>query len=377
MSPNSHLIGRPGSRGDLDTPALLIDVDAFERNIAKMAEYARTRRVQLRPHAKTHKSVTIARRQIDAGAVGICCATLGEAEVMVQGGIPGVHITSPQVTAAKIERLIALNRAAPLGLSVVVDHPDNVAALDAAAQRADTRLAVLIDFTAGHGRTGCPDADAVMALARAAASARGLTLRGIQSYSGNLQHIPQRAERLRRAQEQRDILRRVIQRVRSAGIAVEIVTGAGTGTYDLDGEDGPFTELQVGSYVFMDVDYQRALLDGINTPAFETSLFVSTAVVSANASGYVTTDAGLKCFATDGPVPEVAAGAPAGSSYQFFGDEHGKLILPAGAEKPPIGARIECVTPHCDPTVNLHDAYHVVRGDTLIDIWPVDARGKR
>jgi 3-hydroxy-D-aspartate aldolase len=158
---------------------------------------------------------------------------------------------------------------------------------------------------------------------------------------------------------------------------VEIVTGAGTGTHDLDSEDGLFTELQVGSYVFMDVDYQRALLDGYNTPAFETALFVSTAVVSANAPGYVTTDAGLKCFATDGPVPEVAAGAPPGSHYQFFGDEHGKLILPDGAAKPPLGARIECVTPHCDPTVNLHDAYHVVRGDTLIDIWPVDARGKR
>jgi 3-hydroxy-D-aspartate aldolase len=377
LSPNNHLIGRPGSRSELDTPALLIDIEAFERNIAKMAEYARTRRVQLRPHAKTHKSVIIARRQIDAGAVGICCATLGEAEVMVQAGIPGVHITSPQVTGAKIERLIALNKEAALGLSVVVDHPDNLKAFDAAAQQADARLAVLIDFTAGHGRTGCADADAVVALARSAAAARGLVLRGIQSYSGNLQHIPTRAERLRRAQEQRSILRRVIQQVRDAGIAVEIVTGAGTGTYDLDSEDGPFTELQVGSYVFMDVDYQRALLDGINTPPFETSLFVSTAVVSANASGYVTTDAGLKCFATDGPAPEVAAGAPAGSRYQFFGDEHGKLILPDGVAKPPIGTRIECVTPHCDPTVNLHDAYHVVRSDTLIDIWPVDARGKR
>jgi 3-hydroxy-D-aspartate aldolase len=252
LSPNNHLIGRPGSRSELDTPALLIDIEAFERNIAKMAEYARTRRVQLRPHAKTHKSVIIARRQIDAGAVGICCATLGEAEVMVQAGIPGVHITSPQVTGAKIERLIALNKEAALGLSVVVDHPDNLKAFDAAAQQADARLAVLIDFTAGHGRTGCADADAVVALARSAAAARGLVLRGIQSYSGNLQHIPTRAERLRRAQEQRSILRRVIQQVRDAGIAVEIVTGAGTGTYDLDSEDGPFTELQVGSYVFMD-----------------------------------------------------------------------------------------------------------------------------
>jgi D-serine deaminase-like pyridoxal phosphate-dependent protein len=376
-NPNSRRIGQPGSRGELDTPALVIDIEAFERNIAKMAEFARTRGVQLRPHAKTHKSVQVARRQIEAGAVGICCATLGEAEVMVEGGIPGVHITSPQVTPSKIERLIALNQAAPLGLSVVVDHPDNLHALDEAAERAATRLPVLIDFSAGHGRTGCADAEAVVVLARAAASARGLALRGIQSYSGNLQHIPERVERMRRAQEQRSILRRLIQQVRTAGIGIDIVTGAGTGTYDLDGEDGAFTELQVGSYVFMDVDYQRALLDGCNTPAFETALFVATAVVSVNASGYVTTDAGLKCFATDGPLPEVAAGAPAGSRYEFFGDEHGKLILPDGAAKPPIGTQIECVTPHCDPTVNLYDAFHVVRGDTLIDIWPVDARGKR
>ncbi|HZB91131.1 MAG TPA: DSD1 family PLP-dependent enzyme, partial [Stellaceae bacterium] len=133
----------------------------------------------------------------------------------------------------------------------------------------------------------------------------------------------------------------------------------------------------VGSYVFMDVDYQNALKDGRNAPPFETALFVATAVVSANVPGYVTCDAGLKAFATDGPAPEAVAGAPAGSRYAFFGDEHGKLVLPAGAAKPPLGAIIECVTPHCDPTVNLHDVYHLVRGDTLVDIWPVDARGKR
>jgi 3-hydroxy-D-aspartate aldolase len=375
--PNRRLIGQPGSRAALDTPALVVDIDAFERNVAKMAEYARARGVALRPHAKTHKSVACARRQIAAGAVGICCATLGEAEVMVQGGIAGVHITSPQVTDSKIARLIALNRSASLGLSVVVDHPDNLVALERAAQQDGMRLAVLVDFSAGLGRTGCADADAVLALARAAAAAPGLELRGIQSYSGNLQHIATRAERSQRAHEQRAILRRIVQALRASGIAVDIVTGAGTGTHDLDGEDKLFTELQVGSYIFMDVDYQRALRDGSNAPAFENALFVATAVVSTNAPGYVTTDAGLKAFATDGPVPEVATGAPEGSRYQFFGDEHGKLVLPDGSEKPPLGTRIECVTPHCDPTVNLYDVYHVVRGDTLIDIWPIEARGKR
>ena len=379
--PNRRLIGQPGSRAALDTPALVIDIEAFERNIARMADYARARGVALRPHAKTHKSVACARRQIAAGAIGMCCATLGEAEAMVGGGIPGVHITSPQVTASKIARLIALNRSAPLGLSVVVDHPDNLAALERAAQDAGTRLDVLVDFSAGLSRTGCADADAVVTLARAAHGARGLRLRGIQSYSGNLQHIAVRAERARRAVEQRASLRRILAELRAAGIAIELITGAGTGTYDLDGDDKLFTELQVGSYIFMDVDYQRALRDGTNAPAFETSLFVATSVVSTNARGYVTTDAGLKAFATDGPLPEVARGAPGfsveGSRYEFFGDEHGKLILPEGAAKPPLGTCIECATPHCDPTVNLYDVYHVVRGDTLIDIWPIEARGKR
>jgi 3-hydroxy-D-aspartate aldolase len=377
LGPNAALISVPGSRHALDTPALVVDLDALERNIAAMVAHARAVGVALRPHAKTHKSLRIAEMQVAAGALGICCATLGEAEVMVAGGIPGVHITSPQVTAPKIARLIALNARAERGLSVVIDHPDNLAALDRAALAAKKRLTVLVDFSAGHHRTGTHDEAALAALARAAVKAEGLVFSGIQSYSGNLQHIPRRAERREKALLRLADLRGILTRLRASGIDVPIVTGAGTGTFDLDPEGRVFTELQVGSYIFMDVDYLRALEDGRNMPPFETALFVATAVVSANAHGYVTTDAGLKSFATDGPVPEIASGAPPGSRYQFFGDEHGKLILPESAPRPPLGAMIECVTPHCDPTVNLHDFYHLVRGDTLVDIWPVDARGKR
>jgi 3-hydroxy-D-aspartate aldolase len=377
LGPNASLINVPGSRHTLDTPALVVDLDALERNIAAMAAHARAAGVALRPHAKTHKSVRIAEMQVRAGAIGICCATLGEADVMVAGGIPGVHITSPQVTAPKIARLIALNSRAERGLSVVIDHPENLAVLDRAALAAKKPLSVLVDFSAGHHRTGARDEAALAALARAAVKAEGLVFRGIQSYSGNLQHIPRRGERREKALLRLTDLRGMVTRLRESGIDVPIVTGAGTGTFDLDPEGRVFTELQVGSYIFMDVDYLRALEDGRNAPPFETALFLATAVVSANADGYVTTDAGLKSFATDGPAPEVARGAPAGSRYQFFGDEHGKLILPEGAPRPPLGGMIECVTPHCDPTVNLHDLYHLVRGDTLIDIWPVDARGKR
>jgi 3-hydroxy-D-aspartate aldolase len=377
LGPNEALIGRAGSRAALDTPALIVDLDALERNIAAMAAAARAAGVALRPHAKTHKSVRIAEMQVAAGALGICCATLGEAETMVDGGLPGVHITSPVATAPKIARLTALHRRAERGLSVVVDHPENLAALDRAAGAAKRSLAVLVDFSAGHGRTGCADEAELVRLVRAAVAAESLEFRGIQSYSGNLQHIPRRSERREKALQQLAELRGIVSRLREAGTEVPIVTGAGTGTFDLDPEARVFTELQVGSYIFMDVDYLRALKDGRNAPPFETALFVATSVVSVNAPGYVTCDAGLKCFATDGPAPEPAAGTLPGSRYEFFGDEHGKLFLPPGAPRPPLGAILECVTPHCDPTVNLHDLYHLVRGDTLVDIWPVDARGKR
>ena len=376
LGPNAALIGAPGSRHRLDTPALLVDLDALERNIAAMAAHARAAGVALRPHAKTHKSLAIARRQVAAGALGICCATLGEAEVMVAGGIPGVHITSPMVTEPKIARLVALNAQAQHGLSVVIDHPDNLAALDAAAQGAGKPLDVLVDYEAGQGRTGVADEAALVALVRAARACRGVAFRGIQAYSGNLQHVPVRAERRARALAQARHVAAMVARLRGAGIEIPIVTGGGTGTFDLDPEARLFTELQVGSYVFMDAQYQRALADGRNAPPFEAALLVSTAVVSVNAAGYVTTDAGLKCFATDGPAPVPAAGAPEGSRYEFFGDEHGRLVLAPGAARPALGARIECVSPHCDPTVNLHDVYHVVRGDTLVETWPVDARGR-
>lgn len=377
LGPNAGLIGKPGSRFELDTPALIVDLDALERNIAAMAAHARAENVALRPHAKTHKSVHFARMQLAAGAVGVSCATLGEAEIMVAGGIAGILITSPQVTPQKIARLVALNRQASQGLTIVIDHPANLAALDEAAAAADMQLAVLVDFAAGHGRTGCANEADLVALVHAARAAKALHFCGIQSYSGNLQHIAIRAERRRRALQELERLGAMVRGLRQSGIAVPIVTGAGTGTFDLDPEARIFTELQTGSYIFMDVDYQRAMKDGRNAPAFETALFVSAAVVSVNQPTYVTTDAGLKCFATDGPAPDVAAGAPVGSVYEFFGDEHGKLILPPGAKRPALGARLECVTPHCDPTVNLHDFYHLMRGDTLVDIWPIDARGKR
>jgi len=377
---NAPLIGVPGGRHLLDTPALLIDLPAMTRNIERMAAFAKARGVNLRPHVKTHKSVEIARRQVAAGAIGVSCVTMGEAEVMVQGGIPGVLITSPAVTPSKIARLIKLaQRARPGDVMVVVDNPQNLADLARAASELTHPLDVLVDYGAGYNRTGCATQAKVLELAALVAAEPRLRLRGLQSYAGNLQHIVAREERSAAAAGLRETVAGIVAAARRQGLNFDIVTGAGTGTHDLDSQENAFTELQAGSYVFMDAEYSRVLANGDQPSPFETSLFVQTAVVSTNAADWVTVDGGTKCFSTDSGVPLVAKGADAASRYAFFGDEHGKLMPPPGSQapKPTLGTRVEFVTPHCDPTVNLHDAYHVVEGGTLVAIWPVDARGRR
>ncbi|WP_445289179.1 DSD1 family PLP-dependent enzyme [Variovorax atrisoli] len=380
---NAPLIGVPGGRHLLDTPALLIDLPTMTRNIERMAAFAKSRGVNLRPHVKTHKSVEIARRQVTAGAIGVSCVTLGEAEVMVQGGIPGVLITSPAVTPSKIARLIKLaQQARPGDVMVVVDNPQNLAELARAASELTHPLDVLVDYGAGYNRTGAATQAKVLELAALAAAEPRLRLRGLQAYAGNLQHIVARDERSAAAAGLRETVAGIVAAARRQGLNFDIVTGAGTGTHDLDSQENAFTELQAGSYVFMDAEYSRVLADGDRPSPFETSLFVQTAVVSTNATDWVTVDGGTKCFSTDSGVPVVAKGADAASRYAFFGDEHGKLMPPAGSQasqapRPALGARVEFVTPHCDPTVNLHDAYHVVEGGTLVAIWPVDARGRR
>jgi D-serine deaminase-like pyridoxal phosphate-dependent protein len=377
---NAPLIGVPGGRHLLDTPALLIDLPAMTRNIERMAAFAKARGINLRPHVKTHKSVEIARRQVAAGAIGVSCVTLGEAEVMVQGGIPGVLITSPAVTPSKISRLIKLaQRARPGDVMVVVDNPQNLADLARAASELTHPLDVLVDYGAGYNRTGAATQAKVLELAALVAAEPRLRLRGLQSYAGNLQHIVSREERSTAAAGLRETVADIVAAAKRQGLHFDIVTGAGTGTHDLDSQENAFTELQAGSYVFMDAEYTQVLANDGQPSPFEVSLFVQTAVVSTNATGWVTVDGGTKCFSTDSGVPLVAKGADAASRYAFFGDEHGKLIPPQGsqAQRPALGARVEFVTPHCDPTVNLHDAYHVVEGGTLVAIWPVDARGRR
>lgn len=372
--PNAALIGEPGSRRQLATPALIVDLDLLEENIARMAGFCEAENIALRPHAKSHKSLEICRRQIAAGAVGICCATIGEAEVMVAGRVANILITSPVAGNVKITRLAALNATAP-GLIAVSDHPDNVTALNRAAEATNVALKLLVDLDIGQQRTGVTTAAAAFDLAERIDAASHLEFAGIQAYGGHLQHVPEFAARAAAAAEASQRLRDVVEALNAGGLDPTIVTGAGTGTYEADTKLGFYNELQAGSYIFMDVEYADAALWPDGGQPFEPALFVQTTVISSNRAGQVTTDAGLKAFATDGPVPILAQGAPNGASYSFTGDEFGCIALPPGSEMD-LGSVVECVVPHCDPTVNLYDHYHCVRGDVLVDIWRIDARGK-
>ena len=368
---HGDLIGQPGSRDRLNTPALIIDLAAFERNVARMADFARKRGLALRPHAKSHKSADIARAQIAAGAVGLCCAKLGEAEALAAEGIDGLHLTSPVVTPPAIARLAALSRRLT-SLSVVADHPAAVDALASAAQGGPP-LTVFVDIDPGIRRTGVASANDAVTLARLIADCPSLRYGGVQFYCGAQQHIQNFAERREAIAERTRYLSKYLAELAAAGLPPKVVTGGGTGSHAIDAELGVLTELQVGSYIFMDREYAECDLGGGGTLPFETALMVDARVISANATGLVTIDAGLKAFATDAGAPVVLSGAGDDARYRFMGDEHGAVI---GTDLPGLGARITLGTPHCDPTVNLYDAYHVINGEDLAAIWPVTARGR-
>ncbi|WP_284125992.1 DSD1 family PLP-dependent enzyme [Parerythrobacter aestuarii] len=372
---HEHLIGQQGSRAALNTPVLVLDLDRLERNIAAMQAKAMEKGVALRPHAKTHKSVDIAKRQVAAGAVGICCAKIGEAEVMVDAGIAGVLITSPVAAPAAIARLGQLAGRAE-GLMATVDHPQVARAIDAALADSKAMLDVIVDIDPGIRRTGVASAEAAVELARAIADCGHLRLRGVQFYCGVQQHIEDFAARREAIEERTDYLRTVVDALSEAGFPPEIVTGSGTGTHAIDLKLGVFTELQAGSYVFMDTQYLDCDLDGSGEAPFETSLAVDSRVVSANHSALVTIDSGFKSLSTDGGSPRVSSGAAPETVFAFMGDEHGALVGPDIGTSLRPGDLVSLVVPHCDPTVNLYDNYHVVRDGTLVGIWPVSARGR-
>lgn len=374
LGPNAGLIGARNSRHALATPALILDLDGFEHNLKAMAALCRQAHLSLRPHAKTHKSSRIAKLQVEHGAVGVSVATLREAAVMVEAGVPGVLLTTPVVGSVKTDAFTGLIGKSKR-LMAVVDNPENVKALEARLKRSGKSLPVLVDVDIGMKRTGVTDVAGVLGLARRVQSSDVLDFAGVQAYSGRVQHITRAADRARVYGRQLRHLEAVLEGLVKAGRPPAIVSGGGTGTFDIDRRAGLFTESQCGSYAFMDVEYEAVQLFARGAHPFKIALYVQCMVLSNNYRGSATIDGGFKCFSMDGPIPQPAEGAPKGAVYRFYGDEFGKITLARKSDTMKLGAKIELITPHCDPTVNLHGFYHCVRGGVLQDIWPIDARG--
>jgi 3-hydroxy-D-aspartate aldolase len=374
LGSNASLIGKQRALADLWTPALILDLDAFEHNVRSMSELCRKAGKRLRPHAKSHKSTTIARGQLEAGAVGISVATVHEAEVMIHAGIGGVLITSPIAGKAKLDAIARLAAIAQ-GLIVVVDSLEGVQALEARLRREGRSVGVLLDVDVGMRRTGVSDIRRAAKIAARLQVSGSLELLGLQCYSGMVQHIPELSRRTRTYTRELRQLENLIEVLDSQGFTPQIVSGGGTGTFYIDSARNLLTECQAGSYVFMDLQYNAVELSPSSRSPFRTSLFVQSMVLSNNHAGAATLDAGFKSFSLDGPPPVPGRGAPRGSTFEFYGDEFGMLRFPAGKSRMRLGSKVDFVTPHCDPTVNLHDFYHCVRGTRLVDIWPIDARG--
>lgn len=368
LGPNTHLIGTEDGLHNLFTPALVIELEPFERNIARMAAFCKERGIGFRPHAKTHKSVEIAKRQIASGALGVCCATLGEAEALTAGGIENILITTPAVGAHKIERFFSLH-GKTRGMMIVLDTIDQTRQFAEMAETAKASIDVLIALDIGTHRIGAP-VGVALEIAKIAQKSSALNVRGIHAYSGFLQHIHDYEERKARVAEANEIVKALIEAFHGEGISSEIVSGVGTGSHQLDVNHGTFTEMQVGSYIFMDVEY-----NDIDWPegSYEQSLFVMTTVISNNHPGFVTTDGGTKRFSM-GSVPPRFVDQDHWK-YEFQGDEHGKIVYGDHNDIPQFGEFIKVVPPHCDPTVNLYDFYHVIDNGKLVDIWPIEARG--
>jgi D-serine deaminase-like pyridoxal phosphate-dependent protein len=362
----------------IDTPALVIDLDAMERNLATMAAFARAQGVRLRPHAKMHKSATIARRQIAAGAVGVCVQKTSEAEALAGAGIHDIYISNQVVDPAKLARVAAL--ALRIRLAIAVDSVEGVERLAAAVAAAGSTLDVFVEVDVGQGRCGAPPAAAGQLAQRVVSHAPpdgGLRFAGVQAYHGAAQHRRGAAERAAAAQHAAALARAAQASIGAAGIACPLVTGAGTGTFAFDAASGLWGELQVGSYLFMDRDYaDNAPTPG--APQFEHALFVKSRVISRGAA-HAVVDAGHKSHAIDSGLPRVWQ-----RSLDYFngGDEHG-IVRPSidatVAELPALGATVWLVPGHCDPTVNLHDRYVVLRGGlaggVVEAVWPIEARG--
>lgn len=368
MSPwKAARVGEPLSA--VDTPALVLDLDALERNLQRMADAVRGSGVRLRAHAKSHKCPEIARRQVALGAVGICCQKVSEAAVFVDAGIEDVLVTNQVVGASKVQRLVALARRARIG--VLVDHAGQVHPLAAAARAADVALDVYIEVNVGANRCGVEPGEDAVQLALLIADSAPLRLAGLQCYHGPAQHLRTPAQRAAAIAGATAAAAATRDAIRARGIRVDRVTGAGTGTFLHERDSGVFNEIQAGSYVFMDRDYgdnQRSE----DELMFEHALFVRSAILSRSSPTQAVCDAGLKASSVDSGMPAVWQRPEL--RYLKAADEHGVIATPDAASLA-LGDTLMLVPGHCDPTVNLYDELVCFRGDTVQAIWPIAARG--
>ena len=375
MSPDWTPARTGDALAEVDTPALILDLDKFEANLTRLMHSVQGRGVRVRPHAKSHKCVEIARRQIAAGAIGICCQKTAEAEAFLSGGINDVLISNEVVGARKTAQLAHLAARHPdAKIGVCVDDARVIEQLARACEQANTQLDIYIELDVGHDRAGVPDAAAVVALGHAVNAQARLSLRGLHAYFGSAQHRRGVDERRQAIAAAASLAQSARSALLAAALPCDVITGAGTGTFMLEVTSGVYTEIQPGSYALMDIDYAKNEHEP-SWPAFEQSLFILTTVMSRRKdqnSDRATLDAGLKSFSTDsGPAQ------PAFSGWQVrsVSDEH--TVLERIAEGPylALGDKPLLIPGHIDPTVNLHDWIVAVRNDTVEAVWPVEARG--
>ncbi|MCU0593058.1 MAG: DSD1 family PLP-dependent enzyme [Desulfobacterales bacterium] len=372
--PKKELFGK--KKPELDTPCLVVDFDLLDENLQKMQARVKTAGKALRPHAKTHKCSTLAKMQVANGAIGVCAAKVSEAEALVDAGISGVLVTGPVAGREKVNRLVSLLDRAPF-LMAVVDHPDTIGLLENRLAETNRQLDVLLDIDVGQRRTGVLPAKAADLAERILSSSR-LRLRGIQAYAGHIQHIPRYEDRKSASRKALRNAAAVFKQLQSRAESCTIFSASGTGTARIDLTSAELTELQAGSYALMDAEYLAIeSADGSDAADYHPALTMLTTVVSGPHGRQVTVDAGLKALYRDGGRPRVLTPEYGKLHYDWFGDEYGKLSAPNRTTLlPELGMVIELVVSHCDPTVNLFDRLHITQAGKVVDIWPIDLRGR-
>ncbi|SDD84917.1 3-hydroxy-D-aspartate aldolase BhcC [Ruegeria marina] len=368
---------KPGmDAAEIQTPALVLDLDALERNIRKMGDYAKAHGMRHRAHGKMHKSVDVLKLQMElGGAVGVCCQKVSEAEVFARAGIKEILVSNQVRDLGKIERLVQLPKLSEGEVIVCVDDVANVADLSAAAVKAGTQLGVFVEIDCGAGRCGVTSTPAVVEIAKAVVAAENLTYRGIQAYQGAMQHMDSFEDRKAKIDAAIAQVRDAVNALKTEGIETDLVSGGGTGSYYFESNSGLYNELQCGSYAFMDADYGRILnKDGkrIDAGEWENAFFILTSVMSHAKADKAICDAGLKAQSVDSGLPFIYGRDDV--EYIKCSDEHGVISDPNGVLK--VNEKLKLVPGHCDPTANVHDWYVGVRNGKVECVWPVSARGR-